>query len=174
MGRNERLTHLLFVHDVLIFYFCVESEGRTLKDILDIFCDANGMVTNVNKSSIYFLEVEEGIFLLELFGLDLSKEETHHQCLERSIHAHRYKMGRMLYQVVEAVFLCWRILSYGSRSSGFVLLIELEMFLVQIYGIKGGSLLQIYRLMGGGIIIGLTIHQNCTNPMYAYQISEIN
>jgi hypothetical protein len=51
----------LFMDDVLIFCFCVEYEGRILKDILEILRDATRMVTNANKSSIYFLEVEEGI-----------------------------------------------------------------------------------------------------------------
>jgi hypothetical protein len=61
LGRNEHLTHLLFVDDVLIFCYCVEIEARTLKDILEFFCDATEMVTNINKSTISFTEVEEGI-----------------------------------------------------------------------------------------------------------------
>jgi len=51
MGRYERLTHLLFVDDVLIFNYCMKVEGRYLKDILELFCDVKRMVVNVNKSA---------------------------------------------------------------------------------------------------------------------------
>jgi hypothetical protein len=44
----------------------VESEGRVLKDILEMFCDATGMVINNTKSTIYFLEVDEGIKQMSL------------------------------------------------------------------------------------------------------------
>lgn len=57
-GRNGKLTHLLFVDDVLIFYQCQGIDGKVLKEILDLFCDATGMVVNLTKPTIYFLWVD--------------------------------------------------------------------------------------------------------------------
>lgn len=58
LGQHERLTHLLFVDNVLIFCFCAAVEGRILKDILNLSCDATGMLINVSKSMIYLPDLE--------------------------------------------------------------------------------------------------------------------
>jgi hypothetical protein len=60
VGRNVRLSHLLFVDDVLIFYVCGSNEGRTLQEILKFFFYAMGIVINVSKSDIYFPR-DEGV-----------------------------------------------------------------------------------------------------------------
>lgn len=60
VGRHERLSHLLFVDDILIFFLCVESDGKVLKDILELFCNATNMVINITKSIIFFSSIEEG------------------------------------------------------------------------------------------------------------------
>jgi hypothetical protein len=61
MGREEHLTHLLFVDNMLILCYCIDSKGRVLKDILEILCDATCMIINVQKFSIYFPIAEEGV-----------------------------------------------------------------------------------------------------------------
>jgi hypothetical protein len=58
-ASNKKLTHLLFVDDVLIFCFCAAVEGKILKDIPSLFCDAMGMLININKSTIFLPNVEE-------------------------------------------------------------------------------------------------------------------
>jgi hypothetical protein len=37
----------------------MESDGRVLKDLLYLFCDATGMVINITKSTILFMGIEE-------------------------------------------------------------------------------------------------------------------
>jgi hypothetical protein len=54
IGRNIRLSHLLFFYDVLIFCFYRRNEGRILQEILKLFFDATSMIINVAKSTIYF------------------------------------------------------------------------------------------------------------------------
>jgi hypothetical protein len=56
--RHERLSHLLFEDDILIFCYCVESDGRVLKEIMDLFCDVAGMVINITKHTIFFSNIE--------------------------------------------------------------------------------------------------------------------
>jgi hypothetical protein len=58
-ASNKKLTHLLFVDDVLIFCFCAAVEGKILKDIPSLFYDAMGMLININKSTIFLPNVEE-------------------------------------------------------------------------------------------------------------------
>jgi hypothetical protein len=53
-GCENSLTHVLFLDDVLIFYYCKEREARALKNSLDLLCATIGMVINLNKSTIYF------------------------------------------------------------------------------------------------------------------------
>jgi hypothetical protein len=61
MGRSKHLTHFIFVYDLMIFWDGVDSEGRALKDILEVFFDATSMLINDNKFVIYFIYVDEGI-----------------------------------------------------------------------------------------------------------------
>jgi hypothetical protein len=44
----------MFMDDILLFYHCVEAEGRVLKGVLDLLCGATCMEINVGKSAIYF------------------------------------------------------------------------------------------------------------------------
>jgi len=44
---------LLFVDDILIFRHCAEANGKSLKDILELFYEASSMVINPEKSAIY-------------------------------------------------------------------------------------------------------------------------
>jgi hypothetical protein len=44
-------------------FFCAELEGRVLNDILDLFYGATRMVININKSAIFFPELEEDLRL---------------------------------------------------------------------------------------------------------------
>jgi hypothetical protein len=37
LGQSRNITHLFSVDDALIFYSCVDSEGKCLKDILVFF-----------------------------------------------------------------------------------------------------------------------------------------
>jgi hypothetical protein len=52
--ETKKLTHILFMDNVLIFCQCEGGDCRVLKEILDLFCDAIGMVVNIVKSPIYF------------------------------------------------------------------------------------------------------------------------
>ena len=58
-ASNKKLTHLLFVDDVLIFCFCAAVEGKIWKNIPSLFYDAMGMLININKSTIFLPNVEE-------------------------------------------------------------------------------------------------------------------
>jgi hypothetical protein len=60
ISQTKRITHLLFVDDVLIFFLCVELEGRILKEILEELCEATSMMINNTKSAMYIPEVGEG------------------------------------------------------------------------------------------------------------------
>jgi hypothetical protein len=70
LGRSEILTHLLFVDDVVFLCYCGENEAQTIEDILELFCDPSGMVINICKSVVYFLEVDDDIkqYIVGLFN----------------------------------------------------------------------------------------------------------
>jgi hypothetical protein len=55
------VTHLLFVLDIIIFYQGTTMELRSIKEILDIYCQAIGMEVNMVKSSKLFNELEDEI-----------------------------------------------------------------------------------------------------------------
>jgi hypothetical protein len=61
VGRSEHLTHLLFVDDVLIFYRCLEAEGKQSRRYWIYFVMLTGMMVNINKSTLYFPKVEDDI-----------------------------------------------------------------------------------------------------------------
>jgi hypothetical protein len=50
--------------NALIFFLCATFEGRILKDILELFCDAIGFIINFNKFVIYFPSIEEDSILV--------------------------------------------------------------------------------------------------------------
>jgi hypothetical protein len=52
-GNLVRLTHLLFVDDVLIFFQCTTADCLTLKNIMTFFSVATSMIINGIKSTIY-------------------------------------------------------------------------------------------------------------------------
>jgi hypothetical protein len=66
IGSSEALTHLLFVDDVLLFYFGLEREGQCFKNILQICNKAIGMEINENKSTVYTVGLESVDHLFQL------------------------------------------------------------------------------------------------------------
>jgi hypothetical protein len=61
VGSRERLTHLLFVNDVLLFCFGSTSELRSFRDLLLLYKKSMGMEFNDAKSSLYTFGLEEGL-----------------------------------------------------------------------------------------------------------------
>ena len=65
-----RITHLLFMDDVMIFGNGCILEWRKYKIILDIFCYASGMIIIEFKSSFIYHELsEDDILCLKTFFL---------------------------------------------------------------------------------------------------------
>jgi len=54
-----RITHLLFVDDVLIFYNGLQRDAETLCDIIDLFFHATGMMINERNSTLSFQNLEK-------------------------------------------------------------------------------------------------------------------
>ena len=44
------LSHLLFVDDILLFCNGLHKDAKNLREVLDLYCLANGMQINVGKS----------------------------------------------------------------------------------------------------------------------------
>jgi hypothetical protein len=55
IGRFEALTHLLFIDDLILFFFWQKREGRCLKKILQLYNTTTCMEINENKSTIYIV-----------------------------------------------------------------------------------------------------------------------
>ena len=53
VGKTLSISHMLFVDDILIFYYGMERELRRVLDILDVFNACIGMELNFHKSAIY-------------------------------------------------------------------------------------------------------------------------
>ncbi|XP_043706355.1 uncharacterized protein LOC122656002 [Telopea speciosissima] len=51
--RSEPITHLLFADDCLLFSRVNLQEVNSLKDCLDLYCNATGQAINLKKSSLY-------------------------------------------------------------------------------------------------------------------------
>jgi hypothetical protein len=73
VARGIRITHLLFVDDVVLFGIGSKSEWETYKKVLDLFCKATGMAFSIQKS--VFLEagweVEQLDWLKELLPFEV-------------------------------------------------------------------------------------------------------
>jgi hypothetical protein len=61
LSPTLRISHLLFVDDVLIFYNCLRCDAEKLRSILEIFCCATSMQINGQKSTLstHLMEEEE-------------------------------------------------------------------------------------------------------------------
>jgi hypothetical protein len=58
-GNLVKLTHILFVDDVLIFCRCATIDCITLKNIVSLFNAAMSMIINENKLAIYLPKCNE-------------------------------------------------------------------------------------------------------------------
>jgi hypothetical protein len=56
-----RITHLLFIDDVIIFFSGQDRDDEKLAEILNLFCFATGMQINPNKSTLSLIEMEGGV-----------------------------------------------------------------------------------------------------------------
>ena len=62
VGEHIYISHLFFVHDILIFHNGCRREIMFIQEFLDLFATSTGMVINVTKSSIYILNINEEEF----------------------------------------------------------------------------------------------------------------
>ena len=60
ISKELSLTHLLFVDDVILFGIGTFEEWIALKVLLDIFCEASGMLINSEKSCFLYNNVDDG------------------------------------------------------------------------------------------------------------------
>jgi hypothetical protein len=67
------ISHLLFVDDILLFGLGSVREGQVLKDILNVFSSAIGMLINLEKSALYINGVDDGTtrFDRKIFSIPL-------------------------------------------------------------------------------------------------------
>ena len=72
-----QLTHLLFVDDVLIFYYGSVKDFNTLDDILKLFSKATGMNINFEKSTVttHLLNEDEEQEIWTLFPFNIERLE---------------------------------------------------------------------------------------------------
>ena len=61
ISKELSLTHLLFVDDVILFGIGTFEEWIALKVLLDIFCEASGMLINSEKSCFLFNNIDDGM-----------------------------------------------------------------------------------------------------------------
>ena len=60
MGRNRtRVSHLQFADDIIFFSNSREEELQTLKSLLLVFGHISGLKVNLNKSSIYGINLDQ-------------------------------------------------------------------------------------------------------------------
>jgi hypothetical protein len=73
ISHNLRLTHLLFVDDILIFCNGSHRDAEKLKEILDLFLKATGMQINKRKSTIsmYSMRNEDTNLYKSLFSFEV-------------------------------------------------------------------------------------------------------
>jgi hypothetical protein len=60
-GGGVNVTHLLFLDDVLLFANGSIEEGRSMSNILKLYCKFVGMELNEENSSCYYSSIEEGV-----------------------------------------------------------------------------------------------------------------
>ncbi|KAI0530859.1 hypothetical protein KFK09_000407 [Dendrobium nobile] len=79
--RRPRITHLLYVDDVIIFSQVSKEIAKEVKSIVDDFCNWTGQMGNTNKSQIIFRNI--GLSLQQLmlenghWNTDLHQEKFH-------------------------------------------------------------------------------------------------
>ena len=61
ISKDLSLTHLLFVDDVILFGMGTIEEWISLKVLLDIFCEASGMLINSEKSCFLCNNLDDGL-----------------------------------------------------------------------------------------------------------------
>jgi hypothetical protein len=52
IGRQENVSHILFIDDISIFCLCEYNEGRSIKDIMELLCNEIGISINIIKCTI--------------------------------------------------------------------------------------------------------------------------
>ena len=76
----EKLTHLCFADDLILFCGNSQESGMILKQALDIFFSLSGLSANTSKSSIFIAggDLSFQNFMLELFGFQLGTLPARH------------------------------------------------------------------------------------------------
>ena len=76
-GNDITLTHVLFVDDIVMVYDGPEQSLSTLYGILQNFCKASGMMTNVDKSTLLYSKLDdvELITVQNIFSFTVDKIE---------------------------------------------------------------------------------------------------
>ena len=62
ISRQMKETHSFFVDDILIFGLMIRESWKVMYEILNLFCDATGMLASVEKSCIYHVEGDEEMY----------------------------------------------------------------------------------------------------------------
>ena len=61
MSQIIKITHFLFVDDVILFGEGPQAEWHAYKDILDMFCNARGILISESKSTMLENRLEEEV-----------------------------------------------------------------------------------------------------------------
>ena len=77
---EEKITHLCFVDDLLLFCGHSQESALILKQALELFFSLSGLAANQSKSEIFIAgaDVHFKEFLLEVFGFQLGKLPARH------------------------------------------------------------------------------------------------
>ena len=130
---DEKITHLCFADDLILF--CGHSHESTLllKQALDLFFSLSGLEANHSKSDIFIAgsDVHFKEFLLEVFGFQLGNLPARHlgvPLISTKLSSRDYKI---LLEKIVARIKSWttKHLSYGGRLQ----LIKLVLFILQVY-----------------------------------------
>lgn len=57
MCKKDRISHLCFMHDLMVFYYPNVNSIKIVKDVLDNFKKWSGFRANINKSSFFALAI---------------------------------------------------------------------------------------------------------------------
>jgi hypothetical protein len=90
-----RITHLLFVDDVLIFCSGRTRDAETLADILQLFWSATGMIINSQKSTLSLIGLDDATSALyrSLFPFPLQDFQQGIKYLGFQLKANKYLTG---------------------------------------------------------------------------------